>query len=481
MNKYIVSSLMLLGCSLHAVESKIEIRNREAAGVGYSTGYSSLDYFLMTEGPVEFLLDLRGHVFNNGQGAGNAGLGFRYPLNDDKYLIGANAFYDIRQSPQLLCNQVGAGFEWISRYIDVRTNGYIPVGKQKYKDEKTFAAFGGRGALIKRKLKAALPCVDAEVGTPLPRPFYFAVGSYYLFGQSDSRLKVGSALGIKARAEADIGRYVTIGVAITYDRIFKTRPQGYISLNIPFEKKKYKKSRKDGYCYTSKKRNLRRVPIMRNEIIPIEDVKRTRDPLTSGKKEDGVRFMFVNNLAAADGDGSFEKPFASLKEAEKNSTPGDVIYIFPGDNTAKNMDEGIILKDKQILASSAGNLVIGEVTIPAQTTSRPHITNKHAEKTPGSELTISDFITNPGNSHLGDFYFIPPWDYFFPKNIIVDPFAEARDAGFEVLMPERPPPVHAPGLGGVAIIDNYERASLQPVSTGGIVHSTPQIIDEYTQ
>lgn len=481
MNKYIFSSFMLLGCSLHAVESRIEIKNREAGGVGYSTGYSSLDYYLMTEGPVEFLLDLRGHVFNNGQGAGNAGLGFRYPINDGKSLIGANAFYDIRQSPHLLCNQVGAGLEWISKYLDFRTNGYIPVGTQKHSDEKTFAAFGGKGAFIKRKLKAALPCVDAEVGTPIPKPFYFGVGSYYLFKQSKISLKVGSAIGFKARAEADIGRYVTLGFAITYDRIFKTRPQGYISLNIPFEKKKYTRSHKDGSCRISKKRNLRHVPIVRNEIIPIEDVKKTKDPLTAGKKDEGVRFMFVNNLAAADGDGSFEKPFASLKEAEKNSIPGDVIYIFPGDNTAKNMDEGIILKEKQILASSAGALVIADVTIPPQTKDRPYITNIHAEKTPGSTLTVNDFITNYGNSHIGDFFFVPPWDFIFPKSP-VDYFAEAKDEGFVVIEPERALPVHAPGLGGVGIIDDYERAPVQvPVNTGGIVHSAPAIIDDYNQ
>ncbi len=474
---------MLLGCSLHAVESRIEIRNREAAGVGYSTGYSSLDYYLMTEGSVEFLLDLRGHVFNNGQGAGNAGVGFRCPLNDDKSLIGANAFYDVRQSPHLFCHQVGAGLEWISRYVDFRTNGYIPVGTQKHFETKDFDAFSGRGVSLKRKLKAALPCVDAEIGTPLPKPFYFAVGAYYLFKQSESSLEVGNALGFKAKAEADIGRYVTLGFAITYDHIFKTRPQGYISINIPFEKKKCKKrSDDDGLCHVSKKRNLRRVPIMRNEIIPIQDKKKTKDPLLDDD-DDPIRFMFVDNMAAAAGDGSFERPFASLKEAEKHSAPGDVIYIFPGDKTAKNMDEGIILKDKQILASSGRDLVIENIIIPAQTTDRPTITNIHSEKTKGSQLNVNDFVTNPGNALIGDFFFIPPWDYIFGREIDIDPFADAREAGFEVIQPERAPPVvHVPDLGGVAIIDNYEPAPgnvVQPST--GVVHIAPVIIDDYTQ
>ncbi len=445
MNKYIISSLVLLGCSLHAVESRIEIRHREAGGVGYNTGYTSLDYFLMTESSVEFLLDLRGHVFNNGKGAGNAGFGFRCPIKDEKYLVGANAFYDIRQSNGLLANQVGAGFEWLGKYVDFRTNGYLPVGKKKDLETKEFETFSGTSVLIKRKLKAALPCIDAEVGTPLPKPFYFAVGGYYLFKQSESSLAVGNAFGVKARAEVDIGRYVSLGFAITYDHIFKTRPQGYISINIPFEKQKCKKRSDDELCHTYS-RNLRRVPIMRNEIIPIQHVKKTKDPLVDGD-DDPVRFFFVNNLATLPGDGSFERPFASLKEAEMHSAPGDVIYIFPGDNTAKNMDQGIILKDKQVLASSGAPLALNDVIIPAQTPDIfPHLTNINLGQ---------PIIANPGNTHLDDFFFIPPWDYIFGRVIEPDRFAEARDLGFEIVEPEHGTPTQVQNIiDEFVIVDN---------------------------
>jgi hypothetical protein len=418
-------SLVLLGCSLHAVESKIVIRNREAAGVGYSTGYTSLDYSLMTEGSVEFLLDLRGHVLNNGQGAGNAGVGFRCPVKDEKYLLGANAFYDIRQSKGLLANQAGVGFEALSKYVDFRTNGYLPIGTKTYREKSNFEAFSGTSVLVKRKFKSALPCIDAEVGTPLPNPFYFAVGSYYLFKQSKNGLSVGNAFGAKARAEVDIGRYVSLGFAITYDRIFKTRPQGYLSVNIPFEKQKCKKRNGKKVC-PPYKRNLRRVPIVRNEIIPLQVVKKTKDPLVGKKGHDPVRILFVNNLATLPGNGSFERPFRSLKDAELHSRPGDVIYVFPGDKTARNMDQGIVLKDKQILASSGADLTLNDITIPAQTPERPQLTNIN----PGQPI-----ISNPGNTHLDDFFFVPPWDYILARN--VDPFADARNEGFEIILPER--------------------------------------------
>jgi len=474
MNKTIVSSLVLLGCSLHAVEQRIEIRNREAAGVGYSTGYSSLDYYLMTDGPVEFLLDLRGHVFNNGQGAGNAGVGFRCPVDDEKYLLGANAFYDVRQSKDLFANQVGVGFEALNKYVDFRTNGYLPVGKKKDLETKRFQTFSGTHILIRRKLKSTLPCVDAEVGTPLPKPFYFALGGYYLFKQSKDDLHVGNAFGVKARAEVDIGRYVSLGFAITYDRIFKTRPQGYISVNIPFEKQKCKKRKH--VCHTYH-RNLRRVTIKRNEIIPIEVEKKKRDPLV-GKGSDPVRILFVNNLAKAAGNGSFEKPFASLKDAENHSAPGDVIYVFPGDNTARNMDEGIVLKDNQMLASSGAPLALGGVTIPAQTENRPQITNINPDQ---------PVVANPGNSRLGDFFFIPPWEYIFGRGIDPDPFAEARDLGFEIVEPNKGPSVDSiinefvdvrpPSAD--SIIDTFEVIPTQPQGATGHGLGRAVVIDNY--
>ncbi|HUD02231.1 MAG TPA: hypothetical protein VMR37_07870, partial [Rhabdochlamydiaceae bacterium] len=217
-----------------------------------------------------------------------------------------------------------------------------------------------------------------------------------------------------------------------------------------FEKKKCLKPKKNNdYCPVPKTRNLYRVPIMRNEIIPIQDRKKSKDPLLLAGEDDPVKFLFVNNLAAVPGDGSFEKPFASLKEAEKNSEPGDVIYVFAGDKTARNMDQGIVLKKDQILASSGAPLVVGEIAIPAQTPGiAPTITNINVIDNPNEP-----FITNPGKTRIHDFFVIPPWDYIFGRGYSdvgnVDPHADARDIGFEPVLPDAAPPA------GPVIFDNY--------------------------
>jgi hypothetical protein len=243
---------------------------------------------------------------------------------------------------------------------------------------------------------------------------YFAAGSYYLFKQTDHGIHTGSALGWKVRLDVDMGHYFTLGALVTHDHIFKTRVQGYLGLNIPLGPWK---SMKDS------SKNLERRRIIRNEIIPVQSRKKSKVPLTSTGLP-GARFLFVNNLAPLRGDGTFERPFASLKEAETNSKPGDVIYVYPGDKTPRHLNEGIILKENQILASSSGNLVVDNVVIPAQTPGeRPIVTNIHPNR---------PAVVNPGKSDLRNFYYMNPWDYLqlydAPSSVSVSDSGPSHDA-----------------------------------------------------
>ncbi len=403
-----ISTLVLLTASLFgeevvkpqcptSVTSLIDVRHRESGGVGYSQGYTTLDYLLTAQGEKwEVLFNLRGHLFNNAQGAGNAGLGMRFPIYGEKYLVGANLYYDCRQSRRLFTNQVGAGLEWLGKYVDFRINGYVPVGQQRSLETKSFDRFSGSSLFVRQHLKGALPSIDGEIGTPLPKHFYFAAGSYYLFEQEKEGMHLGNAWGARVRGEVNFGKYVTLGATVTYDKIFHTRLQGILSINIPLGKWKSTKSREE--------RCLRQVTIMRNEIIPIE-TKRRVAPLNSSDSSDSLRFIFVNNTAHLPGNGTIETPFSSLKEAEAHSQAGDVIYVFPGDGTPKNMDTGIVLKEDQVIASSGGPLEIEGVIIPPQTPGQnPVITNTNPDE---------PVITNPGNSDLYHFMILAPWDYFW--------------------------------------------------------------------
>jgi hypothetical protein len=391
----IITTLTLLSCSLQAANSTLQVRHRESGGVGYSQGYTSGDYFLTAQWTkLELLFNLRGHLFNDGFFAGNGGIGLRYSLKDDHYRLGANVFYDCRDSSHLFANQISAGLEFLSHHFDIRANGYLPIVKTTSFEEKKFQNFSGHYALIQGKLHAALPCIEGEVGIPFYKRWYVAVGTYYLFRESHRHLSTGNAWGAKLHADVSLGHYLGLGMALTHDHIFNTRLQGVVSLNIPLGKRTKKP-------YTS--RDLGQVPIMRNEIIPLQTERKSRTLLTqSSSSNSPVRFLFVSNTAAS-GDGSFEKPFASLKEAEEHSKPGDVIYVFPGDGTPRHMDEGIVLKNDQILASAGAPLNVGEVNIPAATPgAAPAMTNVQSNQ---------PVVTNPGRSRLNDFIFLPPWEY----------------------------------------------------------------------
>ena len=451
MNTKLLTALVLLTATAYAeTHSTLTARHRESEGIGYGQGYSTLDYYLTTQmSKLECLLNLRGHIFNNTKAAGNAGLGFRYSLNEDASRIGANVYYDFRDTKHFFASQIGTGLEWLSCNIDLRLNGYLPVGKQKNFRSHRFESFTGNTILNREKFTAALPCIEGEIGTQLANPFYFAVGSYYLFRETSHHLHVGQALGVKARFDVDIGDYFSAGAFVSYDSLYKTRAQGYIALNIPLGPWK---SMKDVTCHYEKRR------IVRNEIIPLKSKKRSGTPFTNGREET-TQIVFVNNLAAPQGDGTFEHPFNSLKAAEAHSKPGDVIYVFPGDGTPKGMNEGIVLKDDQVLASSGADLKLDGIVIPAQTPGEiPAITNTHKDE---------PVITNPGKTDIKDFYYMTPWEYYNS----IDAPSYAVDTPSPTFFP--PSPYSDPSLSDWVILGHG------PMNVSN-TSASPQIISDYT-
>jgi hypothetical protein len=416
---FLTTCVLLTSIASAGIHSALTLRHRESQGVGYNQGYSTLDYYLISEHDrLEFLFNLRGHIFNDAKAAGNGGIAFRYALGQDTSRIGANLYYDVRDTNHFIAQQVAGGLEWISHKIDVRMNGYIPVGRQRNFSASRFQGFTGNQGLIKQKLSASLPCIEGEVGTPLARPFYFAAGTYYLFEEAGHSMHVGNAWGWKARFDVDMGDYVTLGALVTHDRIFKTCVQGYLALNIPLGPWKSMKN---------SSRELERRRIIRNEIIPVQSKKKSRAPLASDK-QGWTRFLFVNNQAPLNGNGTFEHPFSSLKEAEMHSKAGDIIYVYPGDGTPRHMDEGMILKENQLIASSGADLQFPGVEIPAQTPGHnPMITNIHPNQ---------PVISNPGKSNLNNFYYMDPWEYM--KLFDMPPY-EAPPSSPEVSLPYSDP------------------------------------------
>jgi hypothetical protein len=80
------------------------------------------------------------------------------------------------------------------------------------------------------------------------------------------------------------------------------------------------------------------------------------------------RTWYVRNDAPAGGDGSSAAPFNSLASAQSASIAGDTIFVFGGDQTSKNQNSGILLKDDQSLVGEDGKTpVIGNTAGPGVT------------------------------------------------------------------------------------------------------------------
>lgn len=361
------------------------LRHIESGGVGYRNGYTTLDMFVLgmpTEWCLTPFLDVRGHYFNSGNWAANTGIGLR-ALNENG-VYGINLFYDYRNVGRFNVNQVGIGLEKLGEQFDFRINGYLPIGKKiSHSFDASFGGFSGHHLLVSQKYHSAMSGANAELGFRLGEAksidFYVAAGPYYFQGEATR-----STWGAKARVSGLINDFFSLEISDSFDRTFHNKFQAEIS--FPFGPKS-----KDQRCTCKmsnpKNRMLQRVE--RQEIIVVDNPRKDKfaiDPVTGQP----YYFVFVDNTSSSRG--TYESPYHSLIQAQENSSPNDIIYVFPGDGTIRGMDSGIALKANQrFWGSGIGHQLAttkGMISIPAQTDSSPIITNTNLD-TEGNAITLS--------------------------------------------------------------------------------------------
>ena len=356
---------------------RVEARHIESKGIGYDQGYTSIEGFFTVpnclEGSWLPFLDVRGHAFNNGKFATNLGLGLRYMTS---LVWGLNTYYDYRNTNHFHYNQVGVGLEMLGKLIDLRINGYLPVGKKNSNFYHTrLDGFQGHYLLLSRKREFAMKGANAEIGFHFGQfgrlQMYSAAGPYYFEGQG----KV--AWGGEGRYVINFYDYFRVQINGSYDKIFKGIVQGEVAVTIPFGKRKAIKKRNSYTCPQEllvKERALQRVD--RQEIVVV-DKKRTINPAINPETGQPYFFWFVNNTSHSNG--TFESPFNTLIDAQNASGPGQTIYVFSGDGTSAGMNQGITLKDGQSLLGSGTPQTFpttnGVFTVSPLTSQMPIINN----------------------------------------------------------------------------------------------------------
>lgn len=366
------------------------IRHIERGGIGYEDGYTTLEAFIASD-PSQWsftpFLDARGHIFDNGKWAANVGIGLRTLWGNRAY--GINSYYDYRKTNRFNSNQIGVGLETLGELFDFRINGYLPLGaKSSGPYDAVFGSFSGNSMLVSQKIQSAMKGADAEFGFHFGRSemfdFYAAAGPYYFIGES-----APATWGGKARVAGIFKDILTLEISDSYDRTFQNKFQGQLSLSFSFGPKSKIKER-GRTCKAANTLNSRMLqPVGRQEIIVIDNRRENAigiDPATGLP----YFFLFINNTGSSDG--SYESPYHSLAQAQANSAPNDILYIFPGDGTTSGMDSGITLKANQKLWGSGVSHSIltssGTISIPAQSSSSPTITNTDIS-TDGNAITLA--------------------------------------------------------------------------------------------
>jgi parallel beta-helix repeat protein len=348
---------------------RISARHIENKGIGYNTGYTTLEAFLAAPTdlwPVMPFVDLRGHIFNDGHWAANAGLGLRSLLKDRVY--GAYAYYDYRDTKRKGYNQVSFGLETLGTFWDLRLNGYVVAGSRQSRPYDTqFNQFAGNNIYYTQKFQYALSGGNAEVGFyPLKMKdvtLYTGIGPYYLKGP------VGGALwGGQTRAKVMWKAYIGAEVSYSYDHTFKNIVQGQVFLSLPLGPKGKVRESKGRSCMDNYLLCQRMIePVGKSEIIPVT-TKKNKNLAINPATGQPYTVYFVNNLSHSAG--TYESPFSTLAAAESASQANDLIYVYPGDLTSMGLSSGVTLKNgQQLLGATINQALIttaGQITLPAQ-------------------------------------------------------------------------------------------------------------------
>ncbi len=371
---------------------RVSVRHIEGGGIGYSQGYTTLEGFFAPDPQGLILmpfLDVRGHVFDHGKMAANAGLGFRGFLGCRTY--GLNTYYDYRNTKKLHYNQVGVGLETLGTFVDLRINGYLPVGKKITSPYGIkFDKFSGHNVVLTQKKQFAMKGADAEIGFHFGKShnfdFYAAAGPYYYIGEIGH-----NTWGGKARLAGMYKEYITLELSNSYDRMFRNNFQGQVTFTLPFgSRSRVKRTNGCNSCKSADAIVSRMVqPVGRDEIIVVGKKKQNRIAINPATGQPFF-FVFVDNTSSSMG--TYKSPYPSFAQAQENSSPNDIIYVFPGDGTTTGMDSGITLKANQKLwGSSVSHLIQttkGKITLPAQSSTAPIITNTNIN-TEGNAITLA--------------------------------------------------------------------------------------------
>ncbi len=235
----------------------ITLRHIEGGGIGYNHGYTSLTGLAFpstTPGHwIWPLVDVRVHI------------GARFASSKLYRVFGGNLYYDYRNTHHGSYNQIGAGFEFLGERIDLRLNGYLPVGKKKHTIQDCHFHYPGGFFMSRKKIETAIGGANVEVGAYITKvrsfSFYAAAGPYYFNGDVCRHV-----FGGEFRFDINYKKYFFVEGRISHDHVFRTKVQGMVGVSLPLGCK----PPKNNLTKRQFPEEILSQPVQRHEIIVLE-------------------------------------------------------------------------------------------------------------------------------------------------------------------------------------------------------------------
>lgn len=331
---------------------RINVDTRGGGLYGYEPGYTNLGMFLpytIEDDTAILFADVRAIVTHTGKGGANVGAGWRWWMQDIDRIIGLSAWYDFDAGHVQSYDQIGLSFESLGRFVDFRTNGYMPIGKRDHMLgtvlDSTNTNFIGNGLFFNRTTRAEQTYTgfDTEVGGPVPLLGRYGVngylGGYHFVGNGQLG---GSVTGVSTRLMAQVNEDVSVGVQLTDDNVFGTNVQAQVFVTLP-----------DGtpsrWLRNPRVQDRLTASVFRQYRV-LAKVDTFDVPEAAINPKDGLPY-FVTHIdpnGAATGTGKFGSPLNSIAAYNNLSLAqrqqSDIIYVRPRtDDTNTNLDTGATL------------------------------------------------------------------------------------------------------------------------------------------
>ena len=328
---------------------RINVDTRGGGLYGYEPGYTNLGMFLpyTIEDDTAILFgDVRAIVTHDGKGGANVGAGWRWWMEDVDRIVGLSAWYDFDAGHAQSYDQIGLSFESLGRFVDFRTNGYMPIGKRDHTLgtvlDSTNTNFIGNGLFFNRTTRAeqTFTGFDTEVGGPVPLLGRYGVngylGGYHFIGNGQLG---GSVTGLSTRLMAQVNEDVSVGVQLTDDNVFGTNVQAQVFVTLPegTPSRWLRNPRVQDRLTSSVFRQFRVLAKVDTFDVPEAAI----------NPKDGQPY-FVTHIdpnGAATGAGTIANPLNSIAAYNNLSLAqrqqSDIIYVRPrADDTNTNLDTG---------------------------------------------------------------------------------------------------------------------------------------------